>query len=196
MDGARIARGILRAACGRVQVMCPACCCDHRTAGPDVIRGSGPDHFWARDAHRPQAGSPDRRLDRFASRHHHPRNWSAPFDAISTPSSAAHLAPWIGLVPRQNSSGGKERLGSISKQGDRYLRRLLVVRATAVHTPGAHAADLRHLLAPEPGVLRRGPGAMPCVDGTCRSRRLRRKEPRLCAGVSAAWPGMVAVIPG
>ena len=39
------------------------------------------------------------------------------------------FAAWIGLVPRQNSTGGKERLGSISKQGDRYLRRLLVVGA-------------------------------------------------------------------
>ena len=35
-------------------------------------------------------------------------------------------------MPRQNSTGGKERLGSISKQGDRYLRRLLVVGATSV----------------------------------------------------------------
>jgi transposase len=42
------------------------------------------------------------------------------------------LAAWIGLVPRQNSSGGKERLGGISKQGDRYLRKLLVVGAAAV----------------------------------------------------------------
>src|SRR6478735_11523555 len=39
------------------------------------------------------------------------------------------FAAWIGLVPRQNSTGGKDRLGSISKQGDRYLRRLLVVGA-------------------------------------------------------------------
>ena len=46
--------------------------------------------------------------------------------------SGREFAAWIGLVPRQNSSGGKERLGSISKQGDRYLRRLLVVGATAV----------------------------------------------------------------
>lgn len=42
------------------------------------------------------------------------------------------LAAWIGLVPRQHSSGGKERLGGISKQGDRYLRRLLVLGASAV----------------------------------------------------------------
>ena len=46
--------------------------------------------------------------------------------------SGRDLAAWIGLVPRQNSSGGKERLGSISKQGDRYLRKLLVVGASAV----------------------------------------------------------------
>lgn len=46
--------------------------------------------------------------------------------------SGRDLAAWIGLVPRQNSTGGKEKLGSISKQGDRYLRRLLVVGATAV----------------------------------------------------------------
>lgn len=46
--------------------------------------------------------------------------------------SGRDLAAWIGLVPRQNSSGGKDKLGGISKQGDRYLRRLLVVGATAV----------------------------------------------------------------
>ena len=46
--------------------------------------------------------------------------------------SGRELAAWIGLVPRQNSTGGKERLGGISKQGDRYLRRLLVAGAMAV----------------------------------------------------------------
>jgi transposase len=46
--------------------------------------------------------------------------------------SGRDLAAWIGLVPRQNSSGGKERLGGITKQGDRYLRQLLVVGALAV----------------------------------------------------------------
>jgi transposase len=50
----------------------------------------------------------------------------------STFRSGRDLAAWIGLVPRQNSTGGKERLGGISKQGDRYLRRLLVLGATAV----------------------------------------------------------------
>ena len=42
------------------------------------------------------------------------------------------LAAWIGLVPKQNSSGGKERLGSITKAGNRYLRQMLVVGAMAV----------------------------------------------------------------
>jgi len=46
--------------------------------------------------------------------------------------SGRNLAAWIGLVPRQNSSGGKERLGGISKQGNRYLRQMLVVGAMAV----------------------------------------------------------------
>lgn len=46
--------------------------------------------------------------------------------------SGRNLAAWVGLVPRQNSSGGKERLGGITKQGDRYLRQLLVIGALAV----------------------------------------------------------------
>ena len=46
--------------------------------------------------------------------------------------SGRDLAAWIGLVPKQHSTGGKVRLGSISKQGDRYLRRLLVVGGTSV----------------------------------------------------------------
>ena len=46
--------------------------------------------------------------------------------------SGRDLAAWIGLVPRQNSSGGKEKLGGITKQGDRYLRQLLVVGALSV----------------------------------------------------------------
>jgi transposase len=41
--------------------------------------------------------------------------------------SGRNLAAWVGLVPRQNSSGGKERLGRITKMGDRYLRKLLFV---------------------------------------------------------------------
>jgi transposase len=40
--------------------------------------------------------------------------------------SGREFAAWLGLVPRQNSTGGKARLGGISKRGDGYLRRLLV----------------------------------------------------------------------
>ena len=46
--------------------------------------------------------------------------------------SGRELAAWMGLVPRQHSSGGKQKLGRVSKQGDRYLRRLLTVGATSV----------------------------------------------------------------
>ena len=46
--------------------------------------------------------------------------------------SGRKIAAWLGLTPRANSSGGKERLGGITKQGDGYLRRLLVVGSTAV----------------------------------------------------------------
>lgn len=46
--------------------------------------------------------------------------------------SGRQLAAWIGLVPRQNSSGGKIRLGRITKQGDPHLLRLLVLGAHAV----------------------------------------------------------------
>ena len=46
--------------------------------------------------------------------------------------SGREFAAFLGLVPRQNSSGGKERLGQISKKGDGYLRKLLVVGATSV----------------------------------------------------------------
>src|SRR5262245_61708705 len=50
-------------------------------------------------------------------------------------------AAWIGLVPRRDSTGGKQKLGPISKQGDRYLRRILVV--------GAHSVLRRAKLNPE-----------------------------------------------
>lgn len=59
--------------------------------------------------------------------------------------SGRQLAAWLGLVPRQNSSGGKDRLGRISKRGDGYLRRLLVHGARTVlrWSRGKPAARLR-----------------------------------------------------
>ncbi len=56
--------------------------------------------------------------------------------------SAREFSAWIGLVPRQHSSGGKERLGGISKRGDAYLRRLLIHGArTALRWRRARAID-------------------------------------------------------
>ena len=55
--------------------------------------------------------------------------------------SGRDLAARIGLVPREGSTGGKQKLGPISKQGDQYLRRILVV--------GAHAVLKRARLHPE-----------------------------------------------
>lgn len=54
--------------------------------------------------------------------------------------SGRHFASWLGLVPKQHSSGGKERMGRISKMGNTYLRQLLVVGATAI----LRYAKLRH----------------------------------------------------
>lgn len=64
-----------------------------------------------------------------------PLTASALVAAIGDPArfrTGRHFAAWLGLVPRQNSSGGKDKLGSITKMGDRYLRSLLVVGATAM----------------------------------------------------------------
>ena len=46
--------------------------------------------------------------------------------------SGRNFSAWIGLVPKQHSSGGKDKLGGISKQGDRYLRSLFTAGALAV----------------------------------------------------------------
>jgi transposase len=46
--------------------------------------------------------------------------------------SGRDFSAWVGLVPKQNSSGGREKLGNITKQGDRYLRSLFCAGALAV----------------------------------------------------------------
>ena len=62
--------------------------------------------------------------------------------------SGRNFSAWIGLVPKQHSSGGKDRLGSISKQGDRYLRSLFVAGALSViryaKNPRHQASALAH----------------------------------------------------
>jgi len=57
--------------------------------------------------------------------------------------SARHFAAWLGLVPRDSSTGGKQRLGGISRAGNERLRQLLVLGATAV---------IRHAKPGRPGV--------------------------------------------
>ena len=98
-----------------------------------------------------RVGCPDRQIDRLCI-------------TCCSPSQPSHHAgfrsgrnfsAWIGLVPKQHSSGGKNRLGSISKQGDRYLRGLFVAGALAViryakiHGTG-HRPWLTALLARKP----------------------------------------------
>ena len=67
--------------------------------------------------------------------------------------SGRQFAAWLGLTPLQNSSGGKERLGRISKMGDQYLRRLLVTGMTSLVRRNKHhpdAADPRHRRSARP----------------------------------------------
>jgi transposase len=69
--------------------------------------------------------------------------------------SGRDFSAWVGLVPKQNSSGGREKLGSISKRGDRYLRSLFtagalaVIRYAKIHGTG-HRPWLTALLARRP----------------------------------------------
>ena len=84
--------------------------------------------------------------------------------------SARQFAAWLGLTPRANSSGGKERLGRISKMGDQYLRRLLVNGMTS---------QLRW--------ARQHPDTHPWVGGL-----LRRKPPKLVAVAMANKAARVA----
>lgn len=57
--------------------------------------------------------------------------------------SGRDMAAWLGLVPSQHSSGGKERLGSISKRGDTYLRTLLIHGARAALNVCGNKDDVR-----------------------------------------------------
>ena len=72
--------------------------------------------------------------------------------------SGRDFAAWLGLTPRQRSTGGKERLGSITKAGERTLRRLLIIGACAVvQQASRHGAPegswLAKMLARKPRML-------------------------------------------
>jgi transposase len=79
-------------------------------------------------------------------------------------SKGRDFAAWIGLTPRQHSSGGKERLGKTSKMGQRDLRRLLIVGAMSVVRWG----------------VRKG-----AAEGSWLARMLQRK-PRMLVAVALA----------
>jgi transposase len=53
-------------------------------------------------------------------------------DSVKSFKSARHFGAWLGLVPRQHSTGGKTRLGRITKTGNREIRKLLVLGATSM----------------------------------------------------------------
>jgi error-prone DNA polymerase len=74
---------------------------------------------------------------------------------ISRFKTARQFAAWLGLVPRQNSTGGKTRLGRITKAGNREIRKLLVLGATSMlgHAEGWHSVLggwLRNILQRRP----------------------------------------------
>ena len=58
--------------------------------------------------------------------------------------SGRDMSAWIGLVPKQNSTGGKARLGSITKAGNKYLRKLLVIGALSVIKRAKQVGYTRH----------------------------------------------------
>ena len=91
--------------------------------------------------------------------------------------SGRNFSAWIGLVPKQHSSGGKDRLGSISKRGDRYLRFLFVAGALAViryrQDPWRQAPALAHSIA----------GAAPHQDRRHRACQQDRPD-----GMGDRWP--------
>jgi len=66
---------------------------------------------------------------------------------VSKFKNGRQLAAWLGLVPRQYTTGGKPRLGGISKRGDRYLRKLLVQGAMSVLRHAEGKLDARSILA-------------------------------------------------
>jgi transposase len=82
--------------------------------------------------------------------------------------SGRQFAAWLGLTPLQKSSGGKERLGRITKMGDKYLRKLLVVGMTSLVSRAKSRPDkidprLANLLARKPVRVRSARRDAPCA---------------------------------
>jgi transposase len=74
--------------------------------------------------------------------------------------SGRHFAAWIGLTPKMHSTGGKDRIGRISKMGNPALRSLLVVGATAISAHARRGATASHWLT---GLLARRPAKVAAI---------------------------------
>jgi transposase len=83
--------------------------------------------------------------------------------------SGRQFAAWLGLTPLANSSGGKERMGRISKMGDPYLRRLMVVGATSRVRIARRAPEREQRLAE---LLQRKPARVATVALANRTARI------------------------
>src|SRR5258706_9386673 len=105
--------------------------------------------------------------------------------------SGRDFAAWIGIVPRQDSTGGKQKLGPISKQGDQYLRRILIVGAHSVLRRARQQPEkdpwLTQLLAPRPfkGVAVALANKMARIAWAVLGRGWTYRAPQLVA----AWQG-------
>ena len=84
--------------------------------------------------------------------------------------SARHFAAWLGLVPKQNSSGGKQRQGGISKMGNRTLRQLLVLGATTMIRYARHMATPANAWLR--GILERRPARLAAVAQANKTARI------------------------
>ncbi len=96
--------------------------------------------------------------DRAGCRHHGCQRDCRDVGRSSLFRSGREFAAWLGMTPRQNSSGGKERLGRTSKRGDKYIRSLLAAGAVAVlrharNRPTRDGAWVRALPARKPTKL-------------------------------------------
>jgi hypothetical protein len=87
--------------------------------------------------------------------------------------SGRDFSAWIGLVPKQHSSGGRDKLGNISKRGDRYLRSLFTAGALAVvRYAKIHGTQDRPWLTAFVGAA---------ADQSC-SDRARQQDGKNCVG--------------
>ena len=96
--------------------------------------------------------------------------------------SGRHFAAWLGLTPREHSSGGRRRLGGISKRGDVYVRTLLIHGARAVLIRAKQLAQQGKALNPPAGL-----GARACSSGSVTIRPPVRSPISSPASAGRVW---------